>query len=80
MTRPITVDVDFTLSKPKSKPKWKLYPDVKPDLDKLVRAVFDSLSGIIWKDDSLVCELSASKIYGDNPGADIYISEIREAR
>lgn len=41
---PIALDLIFTLERPKSAPKTKvIYPAVKPDLDKLVRAVGDSL-------------------------------------
>jgi len=32
-----------------------------PDLDKLVRCLADSLTGVIWVDDSQVCDLIAEK-------------------
>jgi Holliday junction resolvase RusA-like endonuclease len=35
----------------------------KPDVDKLVRSVLDSLSGIVFDDDSQVASLVATKIY-----------------
>lgn len=34
---------------------------LRPDLDKLVRSVLDALTGIVYKDDSQVSELTASK-------------------
>jgi Holliday junction resolvase RusA-like endonuclease len=37
----------------------------KPDLDKLVRAINDALTGVIYRDDSQVCETHASKIYAE---------------
>jgi Holliday junction resolvase RusA-like endonuclease len=44
-----------------------LYPTVKPDLDKLVRAVFDSLKDAgVWRDDALCIGLGGSaKFYAD---------------
>lgn len=36
----------------------------KPDVDKLSRAILDSLTGVVWKDDSQVIELRARKSYG----------------
>lgn len=36
----------------------------KPDVDKLSRAILDSLTGVVWKDDSQVVELTARKVYG----------------
>ena len=38
-------------------------PAVAPDLDKLVRAVLDALTGICYNDDSQVVEIVASKRY-----------------
>ena len=41
---PVALDVVYTLPRPKSHPKTKLtFPAVKPDLDKLMRAIGDSL-------------------------------------
>mgnify|MGYP001582537017 CR=1 FL=1 len=46
-----------------------LWPIVKPDLDKLVRATLDTLTGVLWDDDSRVVELVARKVYAA-PGAE----------
>jgi Holliday junction resolvase RusA-like endonuclease len=52
-------------------------PTIKPDLDKLARAVLDALTGIIYHDDSQVIRLVCSKAWAiDAPGCQI---EIREA-
>lgn len=40
------------------------YPSVKPDLTKLVRAIEDALTGIVWVDDAQVVHQCAEKIYG----------------
>jgi crossover junction endodeoxyribonuclease RusA len=75
---PVTVAVSFLLPKPKSAPKWKRWPTAKPDLDKLIRAVFDALTGVLFKDDSQVVSVTASKAYAvDCPaGADIQVVPI----
>lgn len=56
------VSMAFFMPRPKS--VKRLRPSVKPDLSKLVRAVEDSMTtaGLI-KDDSLICGLSAHKVY-----------------
>jgi Holliday junction resolvase RusA-like endonuclease len=46
------------------------YMTKKPDLDKLVRCVLDALTGVVWKDDSQVASLSASKRYLDEDDAE----------
>lgn len=43
----------------------------KPDLDNLVKALKDALTGIVWKDDAQIVSLCARKTYGDRPA--IYV-------
>lgn len=67
----VEIDVQFFLRRPKSLPKRKpVRHTKKPDGDKLVRSVLDSLSGTIYADDSQVDRHSASKQYvALEPGA-----------
>jgi Holliday junction resolvase RusA-like endonuclease len=57
-----------------------LWPSVKPDLDKLQRAVFDSLTAAgVWKDDAVCCGVSAWKNYADGgkgPGVVLSLAEL----
>ena len=70
---PVTVHLYFRLRRGVSVRRWM--PSTKPDLDKLVRAVFDSLSsGGVWRDDSQVVSLSATKVYGE-PGVEVIVEE-----
>ena len=51
------------------------YCRTKPDLDKLLRAVGDALSGIVWRDDSQVVHVRAVKRYtAGHPQAELMIS------
>jgi Holliday junction resolvase RusA-like endonuclease len=64
LTGPLSVSLAFTLPKPKSAPKTRrTYPDKRPDLDKLVRAVLDGLTGPLFADDAQVILLTAGKLY-----------------
>lgn len=73
----IRLELEFYVKKPKSYPKTKELPAIKkPDLDKMIRSVKDALTGIFYLDDSQVVEESASKHYGDSPGALIRIREV----
>ena len=46
-------------------------------LDKALRATFDALTEAgIWRDDKLVAQVTASKVYGDRPGARIHVEPI----
>ena len=69
---PLVVFLEFYLERPKT--VKRLFPAVKPDLDKLVRAVFDGITdGRAWHDDSQVIAVYASKHYGATPGVQIRI-------
>ena len=51
----------------------------KPDVDKLIRCVLDSLTGVVWHDDSQVIEVKANKRYEDidrGPGLSVWIREV----
>jgi crossover junction endodeoxyribonuclease RusA len=74
---PIRVSLVFVMPRPAGTPKRATPPAVKrPDTDKLTRAIFDALSGVVWKDDSQVVELHAFKRLAtleEQPGASIRI-------
>jgi crossover junction endodeoxyribonuclease RusA len=59
---PITVTATFTFLPPKT--TKRAAPTVKPDIDKLVRAVLDALTGIAYEDDAQVTSILAMKNYG----------------
>jgi crossover junction endodeoxyribonuclease RusA len=79
-TGPVSVRVEFIFPRPKT--VKRIYPAVKPDLDKLLRACFDGLhcSGHkLLVDDSLVCSTQCSKRYligTESPGALITVSSL----
>lgn len=50
-------------------------PAKKPDLDNVVKAVLDGMNGIIFRDDSQVVQITASKTYGASEQVSVYIAE-----
>ena len=44
-----------------------------PDIDKLIRAVLDSLTGVLYHDDSQVDSIIATKGWGPRAGVDIIV-------
>lgn len=87
LTGPLSCTMEFRALRPKGhycktglnkKGREAPYPIVKPDLTKLVRAAEDALTGIIWRDDSQVCEHWNKKRYVDrDPGVLIEIEELQ---
>jgi Holliday junction resolvase RusA-like endonuclease len=74
---PVIVTLSFVLPRPQ-KPRWPV-PAVKPDIDKLVRAVMDGLTdGGLLGDDARVVDLHTTKRYpnpGDPTGVGIDVTE-----
>lgn len=77
---PVSIAVTFYLPRPKSLPKKVAAHTKKPDLDKLLRALNDGLTGIAYVDDSQVVQITAAKHYGaERVGAEVYVSEALQA-
>jgi hypothetical protein len=55
------------------KSKARLRPHTRPDIDKLVRAALDGLTGVCFVDDGQVVDLRASKQYGPAPGVHVQV-------
>lgn len=70
--QPVVLEVSFHLPRPKGhyRRSGDLLPQVehrmpgtRPDLDKLIRAVGDALTGVGWVDDSLIVAIDAHKTF-----------------
>ena len=73
---PVYVAAAFSLQRPKSAPKRVVLPTTKPDIDKLLRALLDACTGVLWADDSQVVDVRVIKNYagmGTPPGCHVEI-------
>lgn len=86
---PVELVVRFYFPRPKGhyrtganahevKPNAPQYKASKPDLDKLLRAIGDSLTGTVVRDDAQIVRTEAVKLYGQ-PRAEIQVIEINKA-
>lgn len=76
---PVAMACRFTFIRPMSHTKklgglvkgapWAMVRN--PDLDKLARAVLDSLTGVLYGDDSQVVQLHLFKSYGERAGLEL---------
>lgn len=58
---PVWLELQFVFERGKT--VTRKHHTIPPDLDHLIRAVKDSLTGIAYEDDSQVTSVSASKVY-----------------
>ena len=76
---PLEGEMDFYVPRPKSIPKRRLYPEVKPDLSNYLKGTEDALRGLVFSDDSQIVRLRLSKLYADAlsmPGVHIVLEEL----
>jgi crossover junction endodeoxyribonuclease RusA len=73
---PFRLALVFRFKRPKSVRKTVLYKTTHPDTDKLIRAILDALTGIVWHDDAQVVEIRAKKEFGEHSGAQITFWEL----
>lgn len=80
---PLALVVTFTMPRPKSAPKARIWPDRTPDLSKLVRSTEDAITAAgLWTDDARVVVTVATKVYAGHhlalpiPGAVVGIAGV----
>lgn len=73
-TCPVECTYTFYIERPKTVKRY--FPSIAPDLDKLVRAINDAMTGIIYVDDGLICAQREVKMYARSvPGVMVEVYE-----
>lgn len=76
LSGPLRLQLDFVFAKPQ-KPKHNHWHIVRPDADNLSKLIKDAGNGILWIDDSQVCEMYVRKFYaseGQSPRVVLTVS------
>ena len=73
----ITVSVPASWSKKKRAAALlgEVMPTKKPDTDNVVKAVFDGMNGVVWRDDVQAVDLFVRKRYGSTPGVYVRVTQ-----
>ena len=53
----------------------EIRPTTKPDVDNVVKAIFDGMNGVVWRDDVQAVGLVVHKRYSVNPRVNVIVSE-----
>lgn len=84
LDEPLALTAHFMMPRPKGHlsrrgdllPSAPPYPAVRPDTTKILRALEDALTGVLWRNDALVVRQSVAKIYaeiGSPPGVVVLV-------
>ncbi|MFG0353549.1 RusA family crossover junction endodeoxyribonuclease [Pseudomonas sp. zbq_5] len=84
---PVMVEMRIVLAIPQSMSKKRkamaiageLFPTKKPDMDNVIKAIYDGLNGVVWKDDVQVVDAFVRKRYGEVPGVHVRIVPLEAA-
>ena len=78
------IDIFQSIPKATSKKKTqlmlngKIRPTKKPDIDNIIKCVFDALNGIAFKDDTQIICVESQKYYDNEPRIEICLQEIKQ--
>ena len=80
----VSVSIEIRVSMPKAASEKKrtemvmerIFPLKKPDMDNVVKSIFDAMNKVVFWDDSQVVFLNVSKLYGINPCVVVKVEEI----
>ena len=86
-TGPLTLEISVHFLRPKSHLKKSgevrdaapRFPDSRPDITKLVRAIEDALNGIVWVDDAQIVMQTATKTYAPVESVAIIVEKVADA-
>ncbi|UXY55371.1 RusA family crossover junction endodeoxyribonuclease [Pseudomonas tohonis] len=78
---PVLVEMHMGLSIPQSMSKkrkalavaGRVFPTKKPDMDNVIKAIFDGLNGVVWVDDVQVVDTVVRKRYAETPGVRVRV-------
>jgi len=72
---PLKLEAVFYKTRPKRLPKRVRLPVGKPDVDNLLKALFESMEGLVIPNDSQITSVTAHKRYGDPPRIEVALME-----
>ena len=83
-TGPLRMNMTMCLSPPASWSKKKsalaiegrVLPTVKPDISNVQKSVEDAMNGVVYVDDSQLCQIVTAKCYSLQPGVRIRIERL----
>lgn len=80
----VSVEIDLFILAPESWSRKKrasalqglILPTSKPDVDNVIKGIFDAINGVVWNDDKQVVDLVVKKRYSETPQANVTIKSM----
>ncbi len=55
----------------------EIFPTSKPDVDNVIKGIFDAMNDVVWRDDKQVVDLVVRKRYAETPMAKVVVKELK---
>lgn len=75
---PCRLDLTIYRPRPKSTKRSVRWPWTKPDTSKLLRAIEDALTSVLYRDDALIVDTRVRKLFGEPARAEVVVTELVE--
>ncbi|ADE12159.1 RusA family crossover junction endodeoxyribonuclease [Sideroxydans lithotrophicus] len=72
----VTPPASWSQKKQRQALAHEIFPTTKPDMDNVVKGIFDAMNEIVWQDDKQVIDLSCYKRYSETARAEVKITQI----
>lgn len=81
---PVCVEIQLYVTPPASWSNKKraqalageIWPTSKPDVDNVIKGIFDAMNEIVWKDDKQACHVRVMKKYGEVARARVWVGTL----
>ena len=65
----VTPPASWSLKKQRAALAGEIFPTTKPDVDNVIKGIFDACNEIVWKDEKQACEVRVVKRYAQTARA-----------
>lgn len=69
----VTPPASWSLKKQREALAGSVYPTSKPDVDNVIKGIFDAMNEIVWRDDKQVVDMTVQKRYSETACARVSV-------
>lgn len=74
----ITPPASWSQKKQRQALDGEIFPTSKPDVDNVVKGIFDAMNDIVWGDDKQVCDVHIMKRYSQTALASVSVRALKD--
>lgn len=75
----VTPPASWSQKKQRAAIDGAIFPTSKPDVDNVVKGIFDACNDIVWRDDKQACDVIVRKRYAATARATVQVKELVQA-